>query len=66
MKVKTKYATDATLKLSINRDEVLALLRIVPAIQHNELSRSDVEFIADLFHELEKFKSATEFNDTLD
>ena len=66
MKVKTKYATDATLKLSINRDEVLALLRIVPAIQHNELSRPDVEFIADLFHELEKFKSATEFNDTLD
>ena len=66
MKVKTKHATNATLKLSINRDEVLALLRIMPAIQHNELSRSDIEFIAKLFHELKEFKSAMEFNDTLD
>ena len=66
MKVKIKHATNATLKLSINRDEVLALLRIMPAIQHNELSRSDIEFIAKLFHELKEFKSAMELNDILD
>ena len=66
MKAKIKHATDAVLKLNINNAEVLALLRILPAINHSKLDKSDTKFIAELLRELKEFKSAMELNDILD
>ena len=66
MKTKIKHATNTTLKVNMNTEEALALLRIIPTINHAELSRSDTEFIAELFEQLREFKHAIDTNDALD